>query len=547
MRAAAAQDRPEIHHRVVVVRLQFERPAQGGLGLRVPPLLRQGDAEVHVRLGISRVERDRGPILPLCLPHEPASEDRVAIVVVRDPSAVPGREDPAPERLRIPPVSRLPPGQRAEREQPGARQHECGPSPAREERDERGRGERCERGRGMVGVAVGRDLGPVLSDAQHREERDDVREPRDRDARPPPPHRDRTDRDAEHPHEAPDEPPLEGHDHEWHDVERREPRRYHGLGRIERETVGRDGDLAERRQLVDGPEGPDRDDCAREGQQAEGYEPQVHAPRRRAEPAVGARDPAQRIGLEQEQDRREREHRRLREESGGEGREGEQVPPSRMPCGDRARHVAPRSRDREESGEDVAAFRDPRDRLDAQGVDREEERAHPGGERDIVRPLLRRRPEGEAQQAGDERGEEHRARSMDQEVREVVPARIHSPQRVIEPERHPRQGHPVPEVERGPHPPELREPEPTVVGIQYEVRLVIPGDESGIERRPERRDRDDRDGKSDEWERGAPVGWLAARSVAQGTPGSRDQITIVPQGRSTCPEVNCAGVVASLA
>jgi hypothetical protein len=107
----------------------------------------------------------------------------------------------------------------------------------------------------------------------------------------------------------------------------------------------------------------------------------------------------------------------------------------------------------------------------------------------------------------------------------------------------------MPEVERRPHPPELGEAEAAVARIQDEVRVVVPGDEPGIECGPECRERDARDERGDEREWGAARGVDAAgcARAAQGRPGSRVQITIVPQGRSSCPEVNCAGVVARLA
>lgn len=104
----------------------------------------------------------------------------------------------------------------------------------------------------------------------------------------------------------------------------------------------------------------------------------------------------------------------------------------------------------------------------------------------------------------------------------------------------------MPEVGGGPHPLELLEAEAPVGGVLDEVRLVIPGDEPGVEYRREGRDGQECDQRGCEGERRTNVGVArcATGAVTQGTPGSRVQITIVPQGRSNCPAENCAGVVA---
>ena len=63
---------------------------------------------------------------------------------------------------------------------------------------------------------------------------------------------------------------------------------------------------------------------------------------------------------------------------------------------------------------------------------------------------------------------------MEEQAREVIAGRIHSPEVVVEPEGHPGERHVVTHVERRPHPRSWSEAEPAKVRILDEVLFVVP-------------------------------------------------------------------------
>src|SRR4029434_2257168 len=64
---------------------------------------------------------------------------------------------------------------------------------------------------------------------------------------------------------------------------------------------------------------------------------------------------------------------------------------------------------------------------------------------------------------------------------QMIAVRVHAPERVVEGERDPGEGMVVAHVEGREHPAEMRWPEPTVGEVLDQQRLVIQGDEWGVQ------------------------------------------------------------------
>ena len=87
-------------------------------------------------------------------------------------------------------------------------------------------------------------------------------------------------------------------------------------------------------------------------------------------------------------------------------------------------------------------------------------------------------------QAQDPEGHEvegHRIGSVQEEARQMIAEGLHTPEQVVQAERHPGQRNPVTHVNRGPHPAELGPAESTIVRVIDEIDVA----ECGSQRRSE--------------------------------------------------------------
>jgi hypothetical protein len=123
--------------------------------------------------------------------------------------------------------------------------------------------------------------------------------------------------------------------------------------------------------------------------------------------------------------------------------------------------------------------------LHAQGVQSEEERGEGRGNRNGRRCVVVSR-RGQAQQARGHEVEEDGIEHVEGEAGGVVAEGIHAPERVAEAGGQPAQGLVVAHVEGGEHPAQVRPGEAAEMGIVEEVGVVVPRDEIGAQRGPER-------------------------------------------------------------
>ena len=229
-----------------------------------------------------------------------------------------------------------------------------------------------------------------------------------------------------------------------------------------------------------------------------------------AGPRAGQGHAAQRVHVQQDEDGGKRHHDGLggqrqpeRDDRGG------QPAASRRALGLDGAQVEEHRHEQEGAGHEVAALRHPGDRLDPEGMDREEEGRARRGDRE--------RPPGQRGRAAEEprrdETEEPRVEGVQNHVRQVVADGVHAPRRVVERERQPRRRNVVPHVEGGGHPAEPVPAESPVVRIREQVRAVVP-DEAVVERGQEDQEADARD-----HDRGCP-GQTAHRAHSTGNPAA---------------------------
>ena len=127
--------------------------------------------------------------------------------------------------------------------------------------------------------------------------------------------------------------------------------------------------------------------------------------------------------------------------------------------------------------------------LHAQRVQSEEERGAGRGDRHA-----RIAGRGQTQQAHGQEVEEGGIEHVEGEAGGVVPEGMHAPQRVLQAGGEPAQGLVVAHVEGGEHPAQVPPTQTAEMRIVQEIGVVIPGDEIGAQRGPERR----QDGQWDE-------------------------------------------------
>ncbi len=141
----------------------------------------------------------------------------------------------------------------------------------------------------------------------------------------------------------------------------------------------------------------------------------------------------------------------------------------------------------EEARHDVAPLRDPRDRFDAERMEPEDER---GGRRGAEG--------GVAQEPPGHQEDERRVERVQEDARQVIAARVHPPEGVIEGKREPRQRDVMAHQCRGEHPAEVRRREAAEVRVVGEVHVVVPVDEAVAQRGGERGEDDEGDEERDD-------------------------------------------------
>jgi len=196
------------------------------------------------------------------------------------------------------------------------------------------------------------------------------------------------------------------------------------------------------------------------------------APCRATPPAHGAADAAERVDVEEDEQRGQHHPARLAGER--ERGAGERPADARRPA--RPRHVREQRREEEEPGEHIAPLRRPRHRLDAQRMHAPEERRGdragepaPGGH------------VGARQQPLGEHGEEAGVRGVQQQAAQVESAGVESPEPVVEREGEPGERLPVPEMEGGQHPAQVRWSEAADPRVDDQALGVVEVDEAVLQ------------------------------------------------------------------
>jgi hypothetical protein len=197
--------------------------------------------------------------------------------------------------------------------------------------------------------------------------------------------------------------------------------------------------------------------------------------------------PAQRVEVEHQEHRRQRDAPCLAREREHERRERRRQAQRACP-GALLDPVPPQVRDhrqqQEQERQHIPPLRDPRDRLHAQRMQREEQSARGGGTDPDPRWTSRARPRP-SQHEQEQLERQHRVRRVQQHVHEVIAARLHAEQRMVDRVRHPRErlviahAHGPERLEE--HPVEMRPGKPPVGGVLEEVRLVVPVEEAAIQ------------------------------------------------------------------
>jgi len=211
--------------------------------------------------------------------------------------------------------------------------------------------------------------------------------------------------------------------------------------------------------------------------------------------SVGA---AERIDVEHQQDERQRHDQRLGQEPEPVGHDGREQPsPPRRAVGRARSQVRQHRQEIEQRREHIPALGDPGDRLDAQRVDGEEQRRHGCAERDRA---LTRLGQAQTEKTKRQQIEQSGVGGVEQDVRQVIAERIHSPDGVVEAEAEPRDGNPVAHDGAREGPADLLPAEAAIEGIVQEVAVVVPEDEAVLQR-----GREDRDGQRRNGERHDPA------------------------------------------
>ena len=209
--------------------------------------------------------------------------------------------------------------------------------------------------------------------------------------------------------------------------------------------------------------------------------------------------PLERIPVERDERHEERHAPRLAEEREDEEADRGGVPAARAepgPAGVGARKIREQGEEPEDAADRVAPFRDPHDGLDAQRVKRPEERGCHGGDAPVKERSVAsgRHARQQREKDGVER---QRARGVPGEAVGVVHERPQAGERIVHPQRHPRERLVVPHVGRGPDPRQAIGPGELEVRIAHHETVVVVVDEAGGERGEEGRAREEGDARAE--------------------------------------------------
>ena len=218
------------------------------------------------------------------------------------------------------------------------------------------------------------------------------------------------------------------------------------------------------------------------GQQRELLQPDPPVLRLQPLPGILGQ-PAQWIEVQQQQSDGEGDAVDLGEHGGREER-GAACKPAPPPCLVGAGpQVAEDGQQIEHAGLQVVLATQPGHGLHAQGVQSEEERGKGRGDHGRAGVVGRR---GKAQQARGHEVEEDGIEHVQREAGGVIAEGMHAPERVTEAGEEPAQGLVVAHVQGGEHPAQVPPVKAAEMGIVEEVGLVVPRDEIGTQRGPER-------------------------------------------------------------
>ncbi len=204
----------------------------------------------------------------------------------------------------------------------------------------------------------------------------------------------------------------------------------------------------------------------------------------RTRPGAAARGKAaERVDIEHDQDYRQGHDDRLGHGGQDEARDRDHQPSLACPvrCARRGQ-VREDGQQEQEPGEHVAPLGDPRHRLHAQWMEREEQRRGQGTHRETPLGPADRQP----QELPRHEVEHDGGGGVQQHVGQVIAERVHPPEEVVEAEADPGERDPVSGQGGGEHPAEVRPAEAAECGIVDQVHRVVPVEEPVAEGGPER-------------------------------------------------------------
>ena len=270
------------------------------------------------------------------------------------------------------------PGQKRQRGEPRC-SHWRENSALRPPASQRASGEQSPAETGEIRVPIRRRLGSVLKNADDRRDSDHVYQGGSCESRPA------ATASPSEPCARDQHAKLDPRDLEAQRVQGREIEGEEGFLQVEEQAMDGYEEPKEQRHVLEGPrvaEGQQGEEGDEGGGGAQGEEGKLLEPGAGGAPAGGAAEAAERVDVEDEEGDGQGDDDGFGEETGGEARERQAVP-----AGVEARSrggggggdgldVGEQGEDVEEAGEHVAALGGPGDRLDAQGMDGEDE----GGE-----------------------------------------------------------------------------------------------------------------------------------------------------------------------
>jgi hypothetical protein len=148
--------------------------------------------------------------------------------------------------------------------------------------------------------------------------------------------------------------------------------------------------------------------------------------------------------------------------------------------------VCPNAQEIEHAGEHVATLGHPGHRLDVLGVNGPSKGGHSRSKQNThrrIRPSFSYRGTFAPPCRENRRTHKTQGRGphgVQEDVRQVIPARIQTPHTIVHRQREPTEGLIRTHVRRGEHPPQIRGPQTAKVGVLKDVLVVIPVNEPSV-------------------------------------------------------------------